>query len=100
MSTAHSRRAAPCPALPALPAPAAQRQPTAAGCRRARLHWRHHLRPAASPTNLRSAPHAVLSCLLSFVGNLMRVFTSATLVGDPLILGSAATQVRSRRLPC
>lgn len=37
---------------------------------------------------------SLLSCLLSFVGNLMRVFTTATLVGDPLLLASAGTQVR------
>lgn len=37
---------------------------------------------------------SLLSCLLSFVGNLMRVFTTATLVGDPLLLASASTQVR------
>lgn len=34
------------------------------------------------------------TCALSFVGNLARVYTTATLVKDPLILGSAAVQAR------
>lgn len=37
---------------------------------------------------------SLLSCALSLAGNLARVFTTLTLVGDPIILGSAATQVR------
>lgn len=35
---------------------------------------------------------SLLSCALSLAGNLARVFTTLTLVGDPIILGSAATQ--------
>ncbi|KAI7842633.1 hypothetical protein COHA_003737 [Chlorella ohadii] len=45
--------------------------------------------------NLRRGNSGELSlgtCALSFVGNLARVFTTATLVKDPLILGSAAVQ--------
>lgn len=45
--------------------------------------------------NLRRGNSGELSlgtCALSFVGNLARVYTTATLVKDPLILGSAATQ--------
>ncbi len=47
--------------------------------------------------NLRRGNSGELSlgtCALSFVGNLARVFTTATLVKDPLILGSAAVQAR------
>lgn len=35
---------------------------------------------------------SLLTCGLSLVGNLMRVFTTATLVGDPIILASVSTQ--------
>ncbi|KAL4420223.1 hypothetical protein ABPG77_011047 [Micractinium sp. CCAP 211/92] len=35
---------------------------------------------------------SLLSCALSLAGNLARVFTTLTLVGDPIILGSAALQ--------
>jgi hypothetical protein len=36
---------------------------------------------------------SLVSCGLSLVGNLARVFTTAVLVRDPIILGSAGTQV-------
>ena len=35
---------------------------------------------------------SMLTCGLSFAGNLARVFTTATLVRDPLILASASVQ--------
>ena len=60
----------------------------------------HHLPPFTRPQillNLRRGNSGELSlgtCALSFVGNLARVYTTATLVKDPLILGSAAVQAR------
>ena len=37
---------------------------------------------------------SLISCGLSLAGNLARIFTTAILVRDPIILGSATTQVR------
>lgn len=43
---------------------------------------------------------SLLTCALSLAGNLARVFTTATLVKDPIILASAATQVCALCVSC